>query len=101
MNNTKDINRFPILSLIMQFYKKFALLLGVIFAFKAAFDVVDFGLSAGISTAIAGFITFVAVYASGEVIQLFLAIEENSRRSAEAQKRALQLQVRESKRQLH
>ncbi|GEM_PF-4251712 len=92
MNNKKNENRYPALKLVMQMYKAFALFLGVILMLATVFAFIDNGIGAGLVSAITSFIVFVAVYASGELLEVFLSIENNLHQSVMIQKRMLQLQ---------
>jgi len=88
-----DENRFPVLRLMMRLYKIAAYILGGLYALAVAFTVIDSGLMAGILLAVIGFFVFVAIYASGEVIEVFLSIEESGRTLVSLQKRLIQMKV--------
>ena len=95
--NTSDLKQFPALRLVMRLYKIVAVLVAVVYAFLVVAALLDSGLVAAIVLAIAGFFVFVFIYASGELIEVFLSVEENSRTLVEIQKRALQIQMRNTK----
>jgi hypothetical protein len=97
MNKNKngvEEKRFPVLHMVMRFYKIAARIIGVFYALTVGITVIDAGLLAGIVLGIAGFFVFVSIYASGEVIEVFLSFEESNRTLVEIQKRALQIQMR-------
>ena len=97
-NNTAgDAKRFPVLRLVMRMYKIAAMIVGGIYALIVVFAILDNGLVAGLMLAVVGFFVFVAIYASGELIEVFLSVEENQRTLVEIQKRSLQIQMRNLK----
>ena len=90
---------FPALRFIMQFYKAVAIFIGIIYAIAIAFTVVGSsnGILVAIPLAIIGFFAFVGVFAVGELIEVFLSIENTNRTLVELQKRALQLEINKQK----
>ncbi len=95
-NGTKH-ERFPILHLIMRMYKYAAMALGVLIALMVAFETFDYGLGSGLALALQGFILWVVIYASGEIIELFLSIEENLRMQTRLQQRQLQVAMKKER----
>lgn len=96
-NITDNEKRFPVLRLVMRMYKIAAMIVGGIYALIVVFAILDNGIFAGLMLAVVGFFVFVAIYASGEIIEVFLSVEENQRTLVEIQKRALQIQMRSLK----
>ena len=92
-NNSQE-KRFPALRLVMRFYKIGARIIGILYMILVVLTVIDTGLIAGIILGIVGFLGYIGIYASGEVVEVFLSLEESNRTLVEIQKRALQIQMR-------
>jgi hypothetical protein len=78
--------------MVMRLYKFVAVILGLIITFAVALSFFDGQIGVAIVTAIGGFILLVSIYASGEIIEVFLSIESGTRSLVNIQKRMLQIQ---------
>jgi len=99
MTKQNNEKRFPVLRLVIQLYKIAAIIIGAIMALSIAFTFIDGGFVAGTIAAIGAFIVWIFIYASGEILEVFLSIESNSRDLVAIQKRLLQLQQKDARKQ--
>jgi formylglycine-generating enzyme required for sulfatase activity len=86
------MERYPALRFLISLYKVFAVILaiGMIILTLAAFVTNPI---VGIGVGLANFIVFIAVYASGELLDVALSIEGNLQESVNIQRQLLQLQL--------